>query len=83
LTAAPEIKAPDRKSPGQRPGADSAEAAPLSGRDPAQPAPQSASIEERRRREAEALRQNLLRRKAQSRARADQGDQKPNSGGSS
>jgi len=38
---------------------------------PAKPAPQSDSIEERRRREAEALRQNLLRRKAQTRARRD------------
>jgi hypothetical protein len=38
---------------------------------PAKSAPQSGSIEERRRREAEALRQNLLRRKEQTRARRD------------
>jgi hypothetical protein len=38
---------------------------------PAKSVPQSGSIEERRRREAEALRQNLLRRKAQTRARRD------------
>jgi hypothetical protein len=38
---------------------------------PAKSAPQSGSIEERRRREAEALRQNLARRKAQDRARRD------------
>jgi len=38
---------------------------------PAKSAPQSDATEERRRREAEALRQNLLRRKAQTRARRD------------